>query len=302
MKLKINILLIFIMIMSLFGCSTKQNNEKNINIAVSIVPEATFVEAILGDKGNVTTVIPPGFSPANYQPSPKELQNISNANLYFTIGVPSEKNILPKIVNNNTKVISLREATEKDYPLRYFEKHRHDAHDENNNDLDKKETDLIADPHIWMSPKRVISMVKTIEQEIINLDPNNKDYYSTNAENYITKLENLDNYIKESLTNSSSKKFIIYHPSLGYFADDYGLTMMAIEHDGKKATIETITEVVDFAKENNISVILYQKEFDSKQAKVIAEEIGGTVEEFGALSKDYIDNIKKIVSILNSKE
>lgn len=269
MKKPLILLPLFVIVITLVGCSTTKGEENRlISIAVSIQPEAAFVEAVLGDKGTVTTVIPPGFSPANYQPSPKELMKVSDAYLYFSIGVSAEKNILPKIVSNKTQVISLNEG---------------------------------VDPHIWMSPKRTMVIIETIRDSLSNIDPENADYYATNAKNYLKELESLDLYVKETLGNSHVKSFIIYHPSLGYLADDYGLTMMVIEEDGKAATIETITRVIDFAKENSIKVIFYQEEFDSKQAKIIADEIGGSVIALDILSKDYLNNMKKIIDGLTTK-
>ncbi|GKX31422.1 zinc ABC transporter substrate-binding protein [Vallitalea longa] len=279
------ILLVISIIIVLTGCSNKDTKEEKINIAVSIGPEEAFVNSVVGDKGTITTVIPSGFSPANYQPSPKELAKISDADLYFSIGVAAENNILPKIVNDNTNVISLKDATIDKYPLLYLDNHSHD---------DEKD-DEHADPHIWMSPKRVISMIKAIKESLCDIDPDNKEYYSTNADEYIDELEELDKYIIETINNSKFKNFIIYHPSLGYFANDYGLEMVVIEEDGKNATIETITKVINFANEHDIKVVFYQQEFDSKQANVIAEEINGKVISLDILSKDYINNFKKLV-------
>lgn len=300
MKKTLILLPLFITFITLAGCSTTKNRENSpLNIAVSIQPEAAFVEAVLGDKGTVTTVIPPGFSPANYQPSPKELAKVSDADLYFSIGVSAEKNILPKIVGHKTRVILLSEAVEKEYPLLHLEEHSHNNEAETNKSHDEEsgtnEYDEGVDPHIWMSPKRAMVMIETIQNSLSDIDPENTDYYATNAISYLKKLEILDLYIIETLSNSELQSFIIYHPSLGYLANDYGLTMMVIEEDGKAATIETITSVIDFAKENSIKVIFYQEEFDSKQAKVIADEIGGSVIALDILSKDYMNNMRKII-------
>lgn len=314
---------LLIIVSTMTSCSSSKDNDSNINIAVSILPEVAFVEAVLGDKGTVTTVIPPGFSPANYQPSPKELLKISDADLYFSIGVLAETNILPKIVTDKTKLISLSDEVNKKYPLLRMDanhphhdqdshvnddnhEHDEDSHDTHDNHKHDEDSHINhdnhkhdgLDPHIWMSPKRVKVIIETIKDSLIEQDPNNSKYYSSNAEKYIQELTKLDNYITNSLKSNEIKSFIIYHPSLGYLADDYGLNMLSIEQEGKKATIDTIKSVVDFANDNNINVIFYQEEFDSKQAKVIADEIEGNVVSLDILSKDYINNMKKIIDAL----
>ncbi|RKD29558.1 metal ABC transporter solute-binding protein, Zn/Mn family [Thermohalobacter berrensis] len=297
MKLKRNLtILIFVMAILLIGCSNKalESNSKNKPmVVVSIVPQKTFVKAVAGDLVDVTVMIPPGNSPANYQPSPKEMKDLSKSLLYFSIGVPTEEvNILPKIkdFNNKIKVVSLADEVGKIYPHRYFEndndRHSHDNEDEHNHSG--------RDPHIWLSPKRVKIMVDVIADELGKLDPNNKDIYEKNAKEYIEKLDNLDKDIRDVLSDVNNRAFIIYHPVLGYFADDYNLEMISIEKEGKEATVKGIQEIIDTAKKKNIKVIFYQAEIDSPQTKVLAEEIGGKIQIIEPLAPNYIENMKKI--------
>ena len=88
--------------------------------------------------------------------------------------------------------------------------------------------------------------------------------------------------------------FIAYHPAFGYFADDYGLHMIALEEEGKEAAPQTFKEIVDLAKENDIKVIFYQAEVDSRQSEAFAEEIGGRTEQIAPLAPDYIENLEKM--------
>ncbi len=247
-------------------------------VVVSIIPQETFVKKVGGDNVEVITMIPPGYSPANYAPTPKELMQFSDAEIYFTLGVPTEKaNILPQIAsfNEDMKVVSLQDEVEKVYPARYFSPES-------------------RDPHIWMSPKRVIVMIDTIQKELSALDPQNEEYYKSNAEKYKNELYQLDEQLKEITENINNRTFFIFHPSLGYFADDYNLNMYALEKGGKDATPKTLQEMVDIAKEENIKVIFYQAEIDSKQTTAFAEEIGGKSLKIDPLSADYISNLENI--------
>jgi len=288
---KIYILLI-ILIISLTACSTgdtdiSSSDEGKLNIIVSVEPQKTFVEKVTGELGNVTVVIPRGYSPANYQPSPQEIQNISNGDIYFSIGVESEKSfILPKLkdLNADIKLVNLQEEVTKHHEPLYLGNHD-DDHDHQEGEVD---------PHIWLSPKRVITIIESIRDQMIAEDEIHELEYKENAQTYINELKELDREIEESLTGLKNKAFIIYHPAFSYFAEDYGLDMITIEEEGKEATARRIQAVVDFAKDNNIKVIFYQDEFDSSQAKIIAEEIGGEVVEVAPLSGDYINNMREI--------
>lgn len=277
------LLFIFVIIAILNGCSidNKSNSlnvEEGIKIAVSIVPQETFVKAVGGDKINIITMIPPGKSPENFAPTPDIMEQFSDANLYFTIGVPTEvASIVPKIddFNKDVKIVDMAEEVSKVYDDINFESGG-------------------RDPHIWLSPKRAKVMIQIIARELSAIDPSNESYYQTNAENYIKELDKLDTDIKESLSSLKKKTFICYHPAFGYFADDYNLEMLAIENEGKEATIEDLQKIIDFAKDEEIKVVFYQAEIDSKQSKVIASEIDGKAEMVEPLSPEYINNLEKM--------
>ena len=269
------------------------------NVAVGIVPEATFVSAVAGELADVVTMIPSGYSPANYQPTAMEMQALSDADIYFTLQMPTEQaNILPKVrdFNPDIKIVDLREATTAKYPLlNSTEEDEHAADAESAAD-DHEHTGV--DPHLWLSPRRSIVMVQTIADELAAIDPDNAETYQANAAAYIARLEALDADIQEITATLQSKSFIIYHGAYGYFADDYGLTMIAIEIQGKQATAEELQQVIDAARENHITTVFYQAEFDDHQAATVAEEIGGTVAQVAPLSPDYIQSLEDFVNAL----
>jgi zinc transport system substrate-binding protein len=268
------------------GCFSQDNAATNpiaadspskIRIAVSIVPQASFVQAIGKDRVEVVMMIPPGASPENYAPSPKNMEELSQAQLYFSIGVPAETDgIMPRLKQTHPKmrVIDLAAKVDEVYPAREI------APGE-------------ADPHRWLSPKRVEVMVNVIAEELAELDPENAQIYRENAAAYQSQLKQLDNYIKESLAEFNGRSFIVYHPAMGYFADDYGLNMIALEEEGKPASAVSLQSVIDRARKENIKVVFYQAEMDSKQAETLAHELGGEAEMIVPLAADYIDNMKK---------
>jgi zinc transport system substrate-binding protein len=301
-------IVVIIMMVSIIGCEGKQpldteadSSKDQITIAVSIVPEETFVKAVAGDLVDVVTMIPPGHSPANYQPTPKQMTKFSEAKVYFSMGVPTERaNILPKIkdFNKDVKVVSLADIVEGVYPHRYFELGEHHKHDDDKDHKDNEEKHSIRDPHIWLSPKRVKVMIDVIKDELIDIDPENAKIYTKNAADYLGKLDQADNEIKEVLSGLAGQSFIIYHPAFGYFADDYGLKMVTIEEEGKEATTKKLQNVIDFAKQEKIKFVFYQQEFDSHQAETIAKEIEGATIKVAPLAPNYIENLTYIVGQL----
>jgi zinc transport system substrate-binding protein len=293
-------LMLFLTLTSCANIENKDDGLTKLQVAVSIVPEQAFVEAVAGDLIDVVVMIPPGGSHTNYQPTPKQMTALGDASVYFAIGVETEiANILPNMngVNRDIKVVHLEDMVDNIYPARYFGEDEVTLSDtlDANAAADESDHDHTGrDPHIWMSPKRVIIMIEGIRDTLIELDPVNKLTYTDNAAVYIKELEAKDAAIKIAIESLPSKSFVIMHPSLGYFADEYGLQMLAIEEDGKETTAKRLESIIDFVKANDIKVIFYQAEFDSQQAKTIAEEIGGETIELDILSLDYLGNLDVI--------
>lgn len=262
-----------------------------LTVAVGIVPEAAFVQAVGGDLVSVVTMVPPGSSPANYQPTAAEMQALSDAVIYFTLQMPAEKaNILPKVAefNETIQIVDLRAAAAAVYPLLSGD----------GEELDASATDSV-DPHLWLSPKRAVIMVQAIADQLSAVDAANKDTYQANAADYIAQLTALDTEIQTAVSTLANKSFLIYHAAYGYFAHDYGLAMIALENEGKQATAEDLQSVIDYAKQNQITTVFYQEEFDDNQAATVAEEIGGVVQKVAPLSFDYIQGLKDFVSALS---
>lgn len=280
-NLFVMLLLPFICCMFLTGCNSKPAQEEMPDkkiIAVTIVPEKTFAEAVCGDLAEVVVMVPPGSNPENYEPTPQEMKLLERASVYFTIGVPTEEaNILPEI--GDMKIVSLQDEVAKQYQDRVFSSGE-------------------RDPHIWMSPKRAEVMVEVIAGEMGRIDSKNKDIYNRNAQEYIKKLERLDQDIAETLQNVKNKKILVYHPAFGYLADDYGLQMYALEEEGKEASIKHLQDMIDLAKKENIKVIFYQEEIDSSQCEAFAEEINGQTMQLAPLAPDYINNLEKMVQMM----
>lgn len=260
------------------GCSTKEKNESptsTIEVAVSIVPEATFVKEVGKERVSVITMIPPGSSPETYEPTPVQMEKFSKSDIFFSIGMPLEKNKLLPNMNHSTTLVPLAEKVRNKYSDLKLGKER--------------------DPHIWLSPKRAIVMIDAIVDQLSTTDPGHRQFYYENGEAYKTKLLEMDQLIENSLKTIVNRKFIVFHPAFGYFADDYKLEMYSLEEEGKESTPEHLKDMIDLAKKEQIKVIFYQAEVDSSQSKAFAEELNGQTIQLEPLSKDYIHNLERMV-------
>jgi len=263
----------------------------NINTIVSILPEKTFVEAIGGDKVDVTLMVLPGNSPHTYEPKPSQMKAVAKAQLYFAIGVEFEKVWLPKFkdLNPAMKVIDLSEGIEK-LPMGADHHHENEHHH-----ADAGSTD----PHIWTSPKNVATLAKKIYETLAKADAPNAAYYKQNLETFLQRVQKTDETIKSVLSHKpSGTAFMVFHPSWGYFAKAYGLVQVPVEVEGKNPKPRELVQIIKEAKEEKISAIFTQPEFSDSSVKVIASELHIPVIKVSPLAADWSENLIRIAKAI----
>ncbi|AKB42356.1 metal ABC transporter solute-binding protein, Zn/Mn family [Methanosarcina vacuolata] len=314
MNLKILPLLVLLTVgLSLFasGCTSPDDSQTNestgqevgvagsnepVIVAVSVLPQAEFVEKVGGDKVKTVVIIPPGADPHTYEPSPKEIENISKASMYVTVGIdmPFEEVWIDRFesINSGTLIVNSSNG------IKLRELAAHDHHEEEGaGELEADEEETGLDPHIWTSPANAKIMVENIYEGLAKIDPENKTYYAQNRDAYLKDLDTLDARIREKLSGKTERNFMVYHPSWGYFAADYNLTMISVESEGKEPSAEDLAKLVDLAKEKHVKVIFIQPQTSKQSAQAVAEEIGGEVVAVDPLAKDYIANMDNVSDI-----
>lgn len=282
------ILLLTVALAAGSGCGTPTSSSQKIGVAVSIMPQAGFVENIGCDKVDITVMVPQKADPHTYEPTPKQMKALSRAKLYARVGSGIEFELvwMDKMIAANQKMLVV--DCSQGIPL--IAMTAKDA------DEDKAHGGL--DPHIWMSPSNAKIMVQHIGDGLSQVDPDNRGYYENNRNLYLPKLTQLDKDIRDGLSRVKNRKFLVYHPAFGYFAREYNLTMLAIEEQGKEPTAAGIARVIQQAKDNNIRVVFASPQFNPQSARVIASAIGGTVVMVDDLAKDYVNNMRAILAEL----
>ncbi len=261
-------------------------SEEEMRVVVTIVPQAEFVEKLGGDRVLVTVLVPPGASPHTYEPTPSQMKEVAKAKMYAKVGSGIEFELvwMDKIVETNPNML----IVDCSYGIQLIDMTKSDKQE------GKDHQRVGKDPHIWLSPRNAIVMVENIYEGLVEIDPDNKEYYTKNKNVYVTALEDLDVELSEIFSGLTTKKFMVYHPAWGYLAHDYSLEQIPIEEAGKAPTPEGLTRLVDQAREHDIKLIFATPEFESKTAETVADEIGGNVILVSPLAEDYINNLTKI--------
>ena len=300
------------------SCSSPYQASDDVTVvAVTILPQAGFVEAVGGDRVEVVVMVPPGASPHTYEVTPDQMVLLSRASMYAKVGsgVEFELAWLDRLlaVNRDMLVVDCSQGIEfvdTDYACDHDHEHDDHAHGHNDhhNDHHDDHHDHGAhdhdhhhggiDPHIWLSVSNARVMVSHICEGLVQVDPENEDFYRANCVAYIDELLQLDEEISSALQGLANRSFIVYHPAFGYFARDYGLVQIAVERDGNEPDAAYMIRLIDEARDRGIRVIFAAPQFSTRNAEVIAEEIGGEVVLMDPLAKDYIQNLQSVADAL----
>ncbi|RXJ68006.1 hypothetical protein CRV08_09360 [Halarcobacter ebronensis] len=193
-----------------------------------------------------------------------------------------------------------------------FEGHEHFFKDINNSDIEASLTHPEEsehehhhhgefDPHTWTSPANVKIMAKNIFDALVKVDGKNKKYYETNYKTFLAEIDKTDSTIRKILLNIPKKsKFMVFHPSWGYFARDYDLVQFPIEVEGKEPKPKMLEKIIDEAKEENVKAIFAQEEFSDKSAKAIASELNIKVIKETPLSANWSENLIKMAKAIDN--
>ncbi len=272
-------------------------------VFVSIAPQEYFVERIGGERVKVQALVKPASSPATYEPTPRQMAALSEAKLYFRIGVPFENALLPKI-EETMKVLRIVD-TRKGITLREMKAHHHHegreqpkGHEQHNGrgEGEDHQHEGGNDPHIWLNPRLVKLQARTIADALIEIDPHGKDVYEDNLAALLKDLGALDLKLAEALAPVKGKTFLVFHPAWGYFADAYGLKQEPVEIEGKEPSARQLARIIERAKKEGVRVIFVQPQFGQASARRIAEAIGGAVVPMDPLARDYIANLEAVAT------
>lgn len=272
----------------LSGCNSGVQKPKDKILFVSILPLKYFADKIVGDTYKVEVTVPPGAGPETYSPTPKQMLLLGKAQAYFSIGYLGFEQAWLENFKSTNPDLQVFVTSKRIDLIKEDEQHGDHTHLQG------------VDPHIWSSPKAARLIAQNIFDGMIQIDPENGDTYRKNLTNLLSEIEKVDSTVTKLLLNAPSKKFLIFHPALGYFARDYGLEQLAIEFEGKVPSPKHLQIIIDEAKSENIKFVLIQKEFDKENAVIIAKETGSKILQIDPLDYNWPEQMISIATKLSN--
>lgn len=269
-------------------------------VTVTIEPQRFFAEKIAGDKFAIHCVVPSGQSPETYDPTPKQMVQIGQSEAYLQIGyIGFELVWMQKIRENNPdlKIFDVSEGM-KFVKETEEEEHEHETDDGHHHHHHAGG----IDPHIWSSIEGAKVIAWNTLNAFIELDKENTEYYWKNYNDLLAEIDKTEAVIKRLLDPLTDRTFIIYHPALTYFADEFDLVQLCIEMEGKEPSPAQLKQLVTMAKERHAAVVFIQQEFDQKNAELIAKETGCRLVKINPLDYHWNTELIQIAKALADGE
>jgi len=286
MNERVRIILFAIAAISLGSCQPNEDLNTKTMLSVSIQPQKYFIEKLAGELVDVNVLIPPGASPATYEPSLAQLSKLSRSELYMRIGyVGFELSWMEKIssVNPHMKIVDLSRGIDL---IHEEEEDPGDHHDHSHGGID---------PHIWMSVINAKIIARNVYNELIQLFPAEEEKMKNKLSEFNDELDTLQDSVAKHMKDLEQRNFLIYHPALSYFARDYDLHQYPIEIEGKTPSPAHLKRLTDLSQEKNISAIFVQSQFDIRNAEVLADEIDAEIVQFNPLDEEWKKQMLYIV-------
>ena len=268
LALIIVILVVLVSVVLMSGTTPNSQPSGKLQVVASFYPMYDFAKNVGGDRVDVTSLIPAGVDPHDYEPTPSDIKTLDSAKLFILNGVIEdvwEPKLIAGLDNNNLTIVD----TSKGFQL-----------------IASQDADVPGnDPHIWLDPVLAEKQVAAIKDAFIQADPTGKDYYTNNADLYIKKLAVLDSEFRSLMPTCKNKNIIITHATLAYFCKEYGCNQIPVEGVNAEGepTPQVVAAIEKQALEKNITVVFVENFYSPQIAQAVANDIHGKVAVFNSL-------------------
>jgi len=265
--------------------------DEPLRVFVSIPPMMEVIQSVGGEHVQGEIFLQPGESPATYQPGPRQIAALAEADVFFSIGVPFERQLLERLRRSMPDLRIVDAAAQVEKATFDGEHtcggHGHDHHDHDHGALD---------PHVWMDPRNMALLAAQMAETLSARAPEKAAIFEANRAAYAAQMQALYEACKALLEPAAGRTLFVYHPAYGYFTRAFGMEQVAIEHLGQRPSPAQLAELIAEAKQASIRAIFIQRQFDTRSAKAVADAVGAQVVPLDPLSADYSQNLRTMAA------
>jgi zinc transport system substrate-binding protein len=280
------------------GCSRENPGSGEPLIAVSILPQEWFVSRIGGERVRTLALAGPGQNPHNYEPTPKQLSSLAKAGAWILSGAEFEISLRPKI-ERLFPALRIVDGT-AGVTFRKLEDHYDDDDHSSPTPHSPLPTPHNIDRHTWLGSEPAKILAAHICDTLSAIDSAGADYYAENCKALLQDIDNEFAALRHELAPLWGSNVFVYHPSFGYFLDEFGITQQAVETGGKSPGPRELSRLIALAKQERPAAIFVQAQFPVSAAKTVADAVGAELISLDPLAPDWLANIRRMGEALKA--
>ncbi len=271
MKKALTILLLTLISITLYACgdasTASDTDDSKLQVSVSFNALYEFALAVGGDNVEITTIIPNGSEPHDFEPKVTDIKSLANAQVFIYNGLDMEPWAEASIVSSENEDLISVIASDSIQAISNTGEEEIEEHGQ-------------YDPHVWISISGAKVEVQNIANAFAEADPSNSEFYQSNATDYIQSLDDIYNEYYEKFQSLENNHFVTSHAAFQYFCNDFGLEQNSVEDvfaEGEPS-LKQLTDLVDYCRENNVTTIFSEELGNAEISTTLASEVGGKIE------------------------
>jgi len=285
------IFMLFTGMLIINSCKPAENKNGSVpekTITVSILPQEYFVRKIVGENYQINVMVPPGASPASYDPTPRQMSRLADSDIYLRIGEIAFEKVWLKNITSNYPELPVKDLSNGISFIRQ-------AHHHHGKEEDAKGS---ADPHIWVSALNARIIARNTLDALNEIYPEDSVFFRNNYHTLLHTVNQVDSIYSAHSDELNNKHFLIYHPALGYLARDYNMHQIVLEFEGKEPPPAHIRDVIEMAQKYDINTVFIQSQFSTDNARSLALETGAAIVQIDPLSPQWKEMMLNILNVL----
>ncbi|MGB5134553.1 MAG: metal ABC transporter substrate-binding protein [Prochlorococcaceae cyanobacterium] len=255
----------------------------DLKVVTTFLPITLFTRAVAGDCAEVTSLIPPGTGPHDFQSRPGDLVALRQARVLVKNGLEMEDFLDKLVASVENAELTVIDSSRGVATITSDDGGHGDGHDHEDSH-DHGHSHGPVNPHIWLDPQRAVQQVETIRDGLVEADPSCADGYRRNAEAYIAELRQLDASLASQLEPFRGKTFVAFHDFAPYFAERYGLLAEFVvdvpEVNPTPADLRRVSEIV---ARSDLRALLSEPQEGTRSFNALARDLGVRISVFDPL-------------------
>lgn len=272
------------------GCASQEPEpaaDSRLQIVVSFNAIQELVQAVGKDKVHITTLIPDGTEPHDFQPTPKNIKVLHKADLFVYNGAGMEPWVKTVTKAASNKKLICVDTSEGIHLIRFT-------------DLDTIVEHGSYDPHTWLSLANAQIQVRNIADALAKADAANADFYKKNATEYNLQLQAVLQQYQEKFAQVKQKDFVTGHAAFAYLCRDFNLTQTSVEDvfASGEPSARSLSRLADYCKAQHVTTIFVEEAVSPKTSQTLAKEVGAKTQTIHTIEssdegKSYLERMQE---------